>query len=162
MSPRQMLPGQMSLWQLESVLDVPRNLCLEFGQNRVGNSWDIWWVVVVVVVTGVKQSQLQVIRLKTEVWQKEQINRVFHIDWPKFWALYSGKNTSCEVYCQTPLRLADLTQHWVGRNWLRFSPFTTTKRTILKSKVFSLERLWTLKWDFGPFSLTYRVKCREC
>ena len=36
-----MLPGQMSLWQLESVLDVPRNLCLKFHQNRVSNSWDI-------------------------------------------------------------------------------------------------------------------------
>ena len=31
----------MSLWQLESVLDVPRNLRLKFHQNRVGNSWDI-------------------------------------------------------------------------------------------------------------------------
>ena len=31
----------MSLWQLESVLDVPRNLPLKFRQNRVSNSWDI-------------------------------------------------------------------------------------------------------------------------
>ena len=33
-----------------------------------------WWVfllvLLVVVVTGVKQSQLQVLRLKTEIWQK--------------------------------------------------------------------------------------------
>ena len=36
-----MLPGQMSLWQLESVQDSPRNLRLKFGQNRVSNSWDI-------------------------------------------------------------------------------------------------------------------------
>ena len=36
-----MLPGQMSLWQLESVLDVPRNLPVKFHQNRVSNSWDI-------------------------------------------------------------------------------------------------------------------------
>ena len=41
MSPWQMLPGQMSLWQLESVQDSPRNLSLKFGQNRVSNSWDI-------------------------------------------------------------------------------------------------------------------------
>ena len=41
MSPEQMLPGQMSLWQLESVLDVPRNLPVKFHQNRVSNSWDI-------------------------------------------------------------------------------------------------------------------------
>ena len=41
MSPGQMLPGQMSLWQLESVQDGPRNLPLKFGQNRVSNSWDI-------------------------------------------------------------------------------------------------------------------------
>ena len=40
-SPGQMLPGQMSLWQLESVLDVPRNLHLKFHQNWVSNSWDI-------------------------------------------------------------------------------------------------------------------------
>ena len=44
-----MLPGQMSLWQLESVLDVSTNLSLMFGQNQVSNSWDIaaeefvWW-----------------------------------------------------------------------------------------------------------------------
>ena len=41
MSPGQMLPEQMSLWQLESVLDVPRNLPLKFHQNRVRYSWDI-------------------------------------------------------------------------------------------------------------------------
>ena len=41
MSPWQMLPGQMSLWQLESVQDSHRNLRLKFGQNRVSNSWDI-------------------------------------------------------------------------------------------------------------------------
>ena len=62
---------------MESVLEVLRCLRLKFGQNRVSNSWDIWWgvlllvllVLLVVVVTGVKQSQLQVLRLKTEVWQ---------------------------------------------------------------------------------------------
>ena len=37
----QMLPGQMSLWQLGCVKDGPRNLRLKFGQNRVSNSWDI-------------------------------------------------------------------------------------------------------------------------
>ena len=36
-----MLPGQMSLWQLESLQDNPRNISLKFGQNRVSNSWDI-------------------------------------------------------------------------------------------------------------------------
>ena len=50
MSPGQMLPGQMLLWQFKSVQDSPRNLSLKFGQNRVSNSWDItdiefvWWV----------------------------------------------------------------------------------------------------------------------
>ena len=49
MSPGQMLPGQMSPWHLESVLNVHRNLHLKFYQNRVSNSWDIanieflWW-----------------------------------------------------------------------------------------------------------------------
>ena len=41
MSPGQMFTGQMSLWKLESVLDVPSSLCLKFHQNRVSNSWDI-------------------------------------------------------------------------------------------------------------------------
>ena len=41
-----MLPGQMSLWQFESVLDVPRNLALKFHQNRISNSRDIAWVCV--------------------------------------------------------------------------------------------------------------------
>ena len=41
MSPWQMLPGQMSLRQLESVQDSPRNLPLKFGKNRISNSWDI-------------------------------------------------------------------------------------------------------------------------
>ena len=36
-----MLAGQMSPWQLESVLDGPRNLPLKFGQNRASKSWDI-------------------------------------------------------------------------------------------------------------------------
>ena len=36
-----MLPGQLSLWQLESVLDVLRNLRLKFGQNWVSISWNI-------------------------------------------------------------------------------------------------------------------------
>ena len=31
----------MSPWQLEYVLNVPRNLPLKFHQNRVSNSWDI-------------------------------------------------------------------------------------------------------------------------
>ena len=46
-----MLPGQMSLWQSESVQDGPRNLCLKLGQNWLSNSWDtadieFVWVVV--------------------------------------------------------------------------------------------------------------------
>ena len=41
MSTGQMLPGQMSPWQLGCVKDGPRNLRLKFGQNRVSNSWDI-------------------------------------------------------------------------------------------------------------------------
>jgi len=47
-----MLPGQMSQWQLDFVLDVPWNLHLKFEQNRVSHSWEkfvvedpqlIWW-----------------------------------------------------------------------------------------------------------------------
>ena len=47
-----MLPGQMSQWHLESVLDVPRNLRLKFGKNRVSNSWDIAAYEFLVVVVG--------------------------------------------------------------------------------------------------------------
>ena len=36
-----LLPGEMSLWQVESVQDGSRNLTLEFGQNWISNSWDI-------------------------------------------------------------------------------------------------------------------------
>ena len=36
-----MLHEQMLPWQLESVLDVPRNLPVKFHQNQVSNSWDI-------------------------------------------------------------------------------------------------------------------------
>ena len=36
-----MLPGQMSLWQLESVPYIPRNLHLKFHQNQISYSWDI-------------------------------------------------------------------------------------------------------------------------
>ena len=41
MSPGQMMPGQMFMWQLESFLDVSRNLPLRCHKNRVSNSWDI-------------------------------------------------------------------------------------------------------------------------
>ena len=34
----QMLPGQMSPLQLDSVLAVPRNQALKFGQNWASNS----------------------------------------------------------------------------------------------------------------------------
>ena len=64
MSLEQMLLGEMSPWLSESDLDVPRKLPLKFHQNLVSNSWDFWWgvlvVLLVVLVTGVKQSQLLV------------------------------------------------------------------------------------------------------
>ena len=48
----QMLRGQMSPRQLESVLDVPRNLPLKFHQNWVSNSRDIADIEFVWVVGG--------------------------------------------------------------------------------------------------------------
>ena len=59
MSSWQMLPGQMSLWQLKSVQDGPRDLTLKFCQNRVSNSRDIADIEFVVVVGGV-QSHFRV------------------------------------------------------------------------------------------------------
>ena len=51
MSPGHMLPDQMSPWRFITILDVPRNLPLEFGYNLVSDTWDIkdiefhwWWV----------------------------------------------------------------------------------------------------------------------
>ena len=52
MSPGWMLPGQMSLLQLESDQEGPRNLSLKFGQNRASNSWDIGDMEFSVVVGG--------------------------------------------------------------------------------------------------------------
>ena len=62
MLPGQMLPGHMSLWQLASVQDGPRNLLLKSGQNQVRNSWDIADIEfsVVVVVGGGVQSHFNV------------------------------------------------------------------------------------------------------
>ena len=37
----QMLPGQMSLWQLSIVKVEPGKLFLKFGQNCMSNSWDV-------------------------------------------------------------------------------------------------------------------------
>ena len=37
MSSKEMLPGQMSLWQLQPIKDTPRKLTLKFGPNRVSN-----------------------------------------------------------------------------------------------------------------------------
>ena len=36
-----MLPGQMSLWQLESAQEGLRTLPLKFGQNWASNWWDM-------------------------------------------------------------------------------------------------------------------------
>ena len=49
-APGEMLPGQMSQWQLKSVLDVPRNLLLKFCQNLVDNWWESGAFVVAVAV----------------------------------------------------------------------------------------------------------------
>ena len=49
-----MLPGQMSPWWLESVLDVSKNLALKFGKSRASNSWEIADIEFVCVVVGVK------------------------------------------------------------------------------------------------------------
>ena len=40
MSPGQILPWQMSLLQLESIQNGPKNLSLKFAQYQVSNSWD--------------------------------------------------------------------------------------------------------------------------
>ena len=77
-----MLPGQMSLWLLESVQDGPRNLRLKFCQNRFSNSWDItdiefsggggggwwWWWVVVVVGGGGGGDGVQTSYRVTPTW----------------------------------------------------------------------------------------------
>ena len=89
MSPGQMLFGQMSLWQLESVLDVPRNLFLKFHQIRVSNSWDIadiefaWvgWVGVackVIFMSNPTQGMSGVVELWLS-WSFDKIVQIFCI-----------------------------------------------------------------------------------
>ena len=46
------MPGQMSLWHMESVQDGPRNLRLKFCQNWFSNSRDIADIEFVVVGGG--------------------------------------------------------------------------------------------------------------
>ena len=67
-----MMPWQMSMWQLESILDVPRNLRLKFHQNRVSNSWDIGDIE---FVWGGVQSHFRVkpnrcVEVRLGFWQK--------------------------------------------------------------------------------------------
>ena len=87
MSHGQMLPGQMSLWHLESVQDGPRNLHLKFCQNWFSNSWDItdiefsggWWLVVVVCkVIFTSNPTLGYVRLN---WGWVRVLTIFLANW---------------------------------------------------------------------------------
>ena len=81
-----MLRGQMWPWQLESVLNVHRNLPLKFHQNRVSNSWDIadiefllWGgdaTVVVVIVAVVLLFLLMSFYVPNDLHLKFHPNRV--------------------------------------------------------------------------------------
>ena len=55
-----MLPGQMLVWQLESLQEGPRNLPLKFGRNPASNSWDIGDIEFVWVGGGGVQSHFLV------------------------------------------------------------------------------------------------------
>ena len=83
----QILPGNMSQWQLASIKEGPRNLPLKFGQNRVSNSWDIvniefsvLMVVVVVVcsVIFVSNPTLGYVRLS---WGPVGVLTILRMEW---------------------------------------------------------------------------------
>ena len=102
MSWRQMLPGQMSSWQLESVLNVHRNLPLKFHQNRVSNSWYIADIEFVWVGVGwcAKSfsclTQLKVMLGWVELWLSWGFDNIgFNIGfniriqyWVQYWVQY--------------------------------------------------------------------------
>ena len=64
MSPRQILPGQLLLWQLFIIKEEPGKLRLKYGQNRMSNTWDIdnieFLVVVVAHIGGVKSFSCKI------------------------------------------------------------------------------------------------------
>ena len=86
-----MLPSQMSLWQLESIQDVLRILCLKFHQNRVSNSWDIadieflwWWlgggvVCKVIFVSNPTYVRLSWVVVELGFWQ--YFDRAWVVRW---------------------------------------------------------------------------------
>ena len=100
MSRGQMLHGQLSPWQLESVLNVHRNLPLKFHQNRVSNSWDIanieflWWGGVGWVgfaeSFSLQTQPLCCVVLGLGFWQ-------FHVCC--FWIQFDGGLTNCALIC---------------------------------------------------------------
>ena len=87
-----MLPGQMSQWQLESVLVVPKNLHFKFGQNQVFRHQyvlklkdvSIWFergVSILQISLKLKKSQISDI---CDKWICYFIKRIFfghHLKW---------------------------------------------------------------------------------
>ena len=111
------MPGQMSLWQLKSVLDVHRNLPLKFHQNRVSNRWDIADIEFVWV--GVQSHFIVkpnlVLRLGWGFDKKER----------KMWLFATGrhrrgrwKNTprarSHDIICMKPFSEESLCENWLS------------------------------------------------
>ena len=94
MSPGEMLPGQMSPWQLKSLLDVPRYLLLNFGQNRVSNSWDIRWGFFLLLLHGkltpTPNSNGTALQTGTEIGKKKRK------DWSKWLSTYVIANGLAE------------------------------------------------------------------
>ena len=70
MSPWQMSLGQMSWWQLFSVVYDPRTLCLKFDPNRASNSWAI---AVAVYPTSRGNNVQEACHLAQEPWDDHKV-----------------------------------------------------------------------------------------
>ena len=133
-----MLPGQTSL---ESILDVTRNLCLKFHQNRVSNSWDIadiefvrWWVVVG-VVGGYAKSFSCLTQLKVM------------LGWVDLWFGWGFDNKRFRTECA---QFSSLTLSVSTLNLQSFLVSTSTNTK--KNSIPSNQEKWSLE---GQFSLDY-------
>ena len=87
MSPGQILPGQMSTWQLESVQDGPWNLLSKFGQNQVSNSWDI------TDMDKCRQSKCCLDKCRHDNWNKFKMVPGIY-----FWSLVKIWSVTAEIF----------------------------------------------------------------
>ena len=90
----------MSPWQLESVLDVPRNLHLKFHQNRVSNSWGIANIVLLMRKPGSLKFYLQLRKFPLHIVCLRYWNKVYFVNlrWkPTHWLVFMFLNFVLDI-----------------------------------------------------------------